>query len=71
MNILKIVREWKYEENGDLTLEDVAEKPLRKLSVARAFADLLALAKMRYVVLYPADDLQIKCIKAGRKLSNQ
>ncbi|CAH0554961.1 unnamed protein product [Brassicogethes aeneus] len=67
--ILNKVKSWNIEEQGILGLEEIAEKPLTKLTVARAFSDVLQLCKLRYLVLYPEEDSnQLRSIEKGSKL---
>lgn len=54
-NIINIVAKWPPSQ-GMITIEDICEKPINRLNIARAFSDLLS----KYLVLFEDN---ISCFK--------
>ncbi|GJQ85845.1 hypothetical protein Trydic_g15308 [Trypoxylus dichotomus] len=66
--IVCLVRDWDFSA-CDLTIEDVAEKPLSRVHLAVAFSDLLNLHKLQYVKLTKKENsVELKKIEKGARL---
>ncbi|XP_063923360.1 meiotic recombination protein REC8 homolog [Zophobas morio] len=56
---------------GRLTLEEICQRPINRLNIARAFNDILILCKHRYVTLIPEDDSsEFKFVERGSKMGH-
>lgn len=64
-NIINIVKNC---DKGNLTIDDVAEKPLTKRNVAIAFGDLLSLCKQKQVILITDENLCLQTIEKGSEI---
>ncbi|XP_019865033.2 uncharacterized protein LOC109594268 [Aethina tumida] len=64
-NIINIVKNC---DKGNLTIDDVAEKPLTKRNVAIAFGDLLSLCKQKQVILITDENLYLQTIEKGSEI---
>ncbi|CAG9836358.1 unnamed protein product [Diabrotica balteata] len=68
--IVDLVTKFNFDE-GFPTIEDLSEKPLNRLNVARCFNDLLVLSATKYLSLVPEDDcIELKYIEKGPKFIN-
>ncbi|CAH1173984.1 unnamed protein product [Phaedon cochleariae] len=66
--IINILLRWNFEDK-ESTIEDVCEKPMTRLNMARAFSDLLVLCKKKYIILCSEPDcIELKCIQLGPRL---
>ncbi|XP_050506390.1 uncharacterized protein LOC126884495 [Diabrotica virgifera virgifera] len=63
--LMDIITKFNFDE-GFPTIEDLSEKPLNKLHVARCFHDLLALCAFKYVTLIPEENsIELRHIEKG------